>query len=65
MLPPTWKYLQANYVAFCIELQETLQPELQHYPADVVLGVYWPQALIPICPLLQQGSSGNLKGAEA
>lgn len=24
MLPPTWKYLQANYVSFCTELQKDL-----------------------------------------
>lgn len=64
MLPPTWKYLQANYVSFCIELQETLQPEPQHYTAHVLLGVCWPQGLVPICPILQQGSSGNLKGTQ-
>lgn len=64
MLPPTWKYLQANYVSFCIEQQETLQPELLHYTAHVLLGVCWPQGLVPICPILQQRSSGNLKGTE-
>lgn len=64
MLPPTWKYLQANYVPFHIELQETLQPELQHCTADVLLGVCWLQGLLPICPILQQGSSGDLKGTE-
>lgn len=47
MLPPTWKFLQANYVPFHIELQETLQPELQHCTADVLLGVCWLQGLLP------------------
>lgn len=47
MLPPTWKNLQPNYVSCCTELQETLQPELQLYTADALLGVCRPQGGFP------------------
>lgn len=51
-------------MSFCIELQETLQPEVQHYSADVLLGVCWPQGLLPICPILQQVAVEVSKGTE-
>lgn len=61
---PYMEIFARQLVSFCIELQETLQPELQLYTADVLLGVCRPQGLLPICPILQQSCTGNLKGIE-